>query len=110
MKKLFQPIYYGFLFISNSTIYFPFCNLQYSFCNDWGKTGHRIVGEIAERQLTDEVKEIVYDILDGESLSSVSTWPDEMRSNVNFKDMINGIMLIYLLIKNILKLHMMEII
>jgi len=57
-----------------------------SFGNDWGKTGHRIVGEIAERQLTDEVKEIVYDILDGESLSSVSTWPDEMRSNVNFKE------------------------
>jgi len=55
-----------------------------SFSNDWGKTGHRIVGEIAERQLTKEVKEIVYDILDGESLSSVSTWADEMRSNPNF--------------------------
>ena len=51
---------------------------------DWGKTGHRIVGEIAERQLTKEVKEIVYDILDGESLSSVSTWADEMRSNPDF--------------------------
>lgn len=55
-----------------------------SFGNDWGKTGHRIVGEIAERQLTEEVKEIVYDILNGESLSSVSTWPDEMRSNPDF--------------------------
>ena len=57
-----------------------------SFSNDWGKTGHRIVGEIAERQLTEEVKEIVYNILDGESLSSVSTWPDEMKSNPDFKD------------------------
>ena len=56
-----------------------------SFANDWGKTGHRIVGEIAERQLTEEVKEIIYDILDGESLSSVSTWPDEMRSNPDFR-------------------------
>jgi hypothetical protein len=56
-----------------------------SFANDWGKTGHRIVGEIAERQLTEEVREIVYDILDGESLSSVSTWPDEMRSNPDWK-------------------------
>ena len=55
------------------------------FSNDWGKTGHRIVGEIAERQLTDEVKKIVYEILDGESLSSVSTWADEMRSNPDFK-------------------------
>ena len=56
-----------------------------SFGNDWGKTGHRIVGEIAERQLTEEVKEIVYDILDGESLSSVSTWADEMRSNPDWR-------------------------
>ena len=54
------------------------------FANDWGKTGHRIVGEIAERQLTDEVKEKVYDILNGESLASVSTWADEMRSNPDF--------------------------
>ena len=54
------------------------------FANDWGKTGHRVIGEIAERQLTEEVKEIVYDILDGESLASVSTWPDEMRSNPDF--------------------------
>ena len=40
---------------------------------------------IAERQLTEEVKEIVYDILDGESLSSVSTWADEMRSNPDWR-------------------------
>ena len=56
------------------------------FGNDeWGKVGHRIVGEIAERQLTDEVKDIVYDILDGESLASVSTWADEMRSNPDWR-------------------------
>lgn len=52
---------------------------------DWGKVGHRIIGEIAERQLTDDVREIVYDILDGESLSSVSTWADEMRSNPSWR-------------------------
>ena len=55
------------------------------FANDWGKTGHRIVGEIAERQLSDDVKDIVYDILDGESLAVVSTWADEMRSNPNWR-------------------------
>ena len=55
------------------------------FADDWGKTGHRIVGEIAERQLTDEVKQIIYELLDGESLSSVSTWADEMRSNPNWR-------------------------
>lgn len=53
--------------------------------DDWGKTGHRIVGEIAERQLSESVRDIVRDLLDGESLSSVSTWADEMRSNPNWR-------------------------
>lgn len=55
------------------------------FADDWGKTGHRIIGEIAERQLTEDVKKVIYDILDGESLASVSTWADEMRSNPNWR-------------------------
>ena len=87
MKKLFQPIYYmGKVYLFPIILFillFTTCNTV--FANDWGKTGHRIVGEIAERQLTEEVKEIIYDILDGESLSSVSTWPDEMRSNPDFR-------------------------
>ena len=63
---------------------FAFISKVNAMDNDCGKTGHRIVGEIAERQLSDDVKDIVYDILDGESLAVVSTWPDEMRSNPEF--------------------------
>ena len=50
----------------------------------WGKTGHRVVGEIAEKNLTVEVREIVRDLLDGHSLANASTWADEMRSNSKF--------------------------
>jgi len=64
---------------------FAFMSKVNAMDNDWGKTGHRIVGEIAERQLSDDVKDIVYDILDGESLAVVSTWADEMRSNPNWR-------------------------
>jgi hypothetical protein len=63
---------------------FAFMSKANAMDNDWGKTGHRIIGEIAERQLSDDVKDIVYDILDGESLAVVSTWADEMRSNPSF--------------------------
>ena len=63
---------------------FAFMGKANAMDNDWGKTGHRIIGEIAERQLSDDVKDIVYDILDGESLAVASTWPDEMRSNPEF--------------------------
>ena len=50
----------------------------------WGKTGHRVVGEIAENNLTEEVREKVRDLLDGQSLANASTWADEMRSNSKF--------------------------
>ena len=52
--------------------------------SSWGKIGHRTIGEIAERQLTSETREIVRELLDGQSLAVVSTWADEMRSNPNF--------------------------
>tara|TARA_R110000772_G_scaffold20466_1_gene56660 strand:- start:18436 stop:19191 length:756 start_codon:yes stop_codon:yes gene_type:complete len=52
--------------------------------SSWGKIGHRTIGEIAERQLTPEVKEKVRELLDNQSLAVVSTWADEMRSNPDF--------------------------
>ena len=52
----------------------------------WGKIGHRVVGEIAERQLTPEVREKVRKMLEGQSLAVVSTWADEMRSNPEFDE------------------------
>ena len=74
MKKLEFADWLGVTFIILMTLCFLLIPAPAEASEaDWGKTGHRIVGEIAERQLTDEVKEIVYEILDGESLSSVST-------------------------------------
>jgi len=52
----------------------------------WGKVGHRTIGEIAERQLTPEVREKVRKLLEGQSLAVVSTWADEMRSNPKFDE------------------------
>ena len=50
----------------------------------WGKVGHRVVGEIAERHLTEEAKKQIKELLGGESLAIASTWADEMRSNPKF--------------------------
>ena len=47
----------------------------------WGSIGHKVVGEIAERKLNPSVKLIVNDLLDGESMSSASTWADEIKSD-----------------------------
>ena len=52
-----------------------------STASAWDKTGHRVVGELAERYLTDEAKAAVEEILGTQSLAEASTWPDFMRSS-----------------------------
>src|SRR4051794_21163978 len=47
----------------------------------WGPTGHRVVGEIAASRLSPSAREGVAKILGRETLSRISTWPDEMRSD-----------------------------
>jgi hypothetical protein len=46
----------------------------------WGPTGHRVVGQVAEKELEREVLKKITEILDGASLARVSTWPDEIKS------------------------------
>jgi hypothetical protein len=51
----------------------------------WGPNGHRIVGRIAMNHLTDEAARAVECLLGPEGLDQVSTWPDEIRSDPNWK-------------------------
>ena len=46
----------------------------------WGPTGHRVVGEVAEKFLNVNTLVRVHTILKGQSLARVSTWPDEIKS------------------------------
>lgn len=50
----------------------------------WGKTGHRIVGEIAQRNLSNEAAKGIKEILGNEDLSRVATWADEIRSEKKY--------------------------
>jgi hypothetical protein len=47
----------------------------------WGVTGHRIIGEIAESQLTGKAKARINAILDNASVAMVANWGDEVRSD-----------------------------
>ncbi len=47
----------------------------------WGKTGHRIIGEVADSYLSAPAAEAVKDILGPEGLAEAADWPDYMRSN-----------------------------
>lgn len=47
----------------------------------WGKTGHRIVGEVAQRNLNSRALKGIKELAGTEDLSKISTWPDEIRSD-----------------------------
>ncbi|MBT4761511.1 MAG: S1/P1 nuclease [Bdellovibrionaceae bacterium] len=55
---------------------------SYEYTLAWGKIGHRIIGNIAQRHLTPTTAKAVQKILDHKSLAQVSNWPDEIRSDV----------------------------
>ena len=46
----------------------------------WGPTGHRVVGEIAQKHLSAQAATQIKTILKSQSLARVSTWPDEIKS------------------------------
>ncbi|GAA3994563.1 S1/P1 nuclease [Hymenobacter fastidiosus] len=51
----------------------------------WGVDGHRAVGKIAEHHLSAKAKREVQRLLGSETLTLVSTWPDEVRYYPEFK-------------------------
>ncbi len=47
----------------------------------WGKTGHRVIGTIAQQHLDTDAQAAVLRILGVEDLAEASTWPDFMRAS-----------------------------
>ncbi len=70
--------------MNKKTISALFCWLIVSFsvsANEWGKTGHRVVGEIAQQHLTPKASKKINELLGGMSLAFVSIYADEIRSD-----------------------------
>ena len=52
---------------------------------DWGKTGHRTTGAIAEKYLSKKARKAIAELLDGESLALVSTYADDIKSDSQYR-------------------------
>ena len=50
----------------------------------WGKTGHRVVGDIAADYLTEKTQKEIHRVLGHESLAIASTWMDKIRSDSSY--------------------------
>lgn len=53
---------------------------------DWDKTGHRTVGEIAEQHLTRKAKRNIDKLLNGESLAVAAYYADEIKSDDRYRE------------------------
>ncbi|MEX0996083.1 MAG: S1/P1 nuclease [Flavobacteriaceae bacterium] len=51
---------------------------------DWGQTGHRVVGEVAANHLTKKASKKINQLLNGMSLAVASTYADEIKSDISF--------------------------
>ena len=60
----------------------------FSFASDvdWGKTGHRATGEIAEGFLSRKAKKAIGKLLDGDGLALVSTFGDDIKSDDQYRE------------------------
>lgn len=47
----------------------------------WGKSGHRVTGQIAQAYLSDEARDAINSLIGPEDLAEASTWPDFMRAS-----------------------------
>lgn len=52
----------------------------------WGKTGHRVVGEVASQYLTPKAKKEINKLLDGQSLALVANFADDIKSDKRFRE------------------------
>ncbi|MFC7670812.1 S1/P1 nuclease [Hymenobacter humi] len=50
----------------------------------WGVLGHRAIGRIAENHLTPHAKREMQRLLGTETLTLVTTWPDEIRPDPQY--------------------------
>src|SRR5689334_418599 len=62
------------------------CSMSFSSFGSWwwGLTGHRVVGEIAERHLTAKARKAIKGILGNESLAMASNWADFIKSDSSY--------------------------
>lgn len=52
---------------------------------DWGNTGHRAIGEIANKHLSKRIKRKIKKLLNGQSLAMISTYADDIKSDKSYR-------------------------
>ncbi len=51
----------------------------------WSKTGHRVIGEVAQQHLSRKARKALAQLLDGEGLAEVATFADDIKADSTFR-------------------------
>jgi len=83
----FVVLFLGKILVMKNYIILLFLVSNFTFANDmyWSKTGHRVVGEVAEQHLSKKAKRAIEDLLEGESLAAVANFGDEIKSDRTYR-------------------------
>ncbi len=52
----------------------------------WSKTGHRVIGEVAQMHLTHRAEKHITDLLGGETLAEVANYADDIKSDRKYRE------------------------
>ena len=66
-------------------LYFLLFSASIFASEDWGRTGHRATGEVAEQYLSKKAKLKIAELLDGQNLAFVSTYGDDIKSDPQYR-------------------------
>jgi hypothetical protein len=72
-------------FLTSMLLFFVATSNIFANSPEWGATGHRTVGAIAQEYLNKSVEKKIDKLLKGESLALVSTFGDDIKSDKRFK-------------------------
>lgn len=62
-----------------------FSSLSFASEGDWGRTGHRATGQVAQEHLSKKAKQKINELLNGQSLAFVSTYGDDIKSDPQYR-------------------------
>ena len=64
---------------------FVISSVSFASEGDWGRTGHRATGHVAQEYLSPKAKQKIKELLDGQSLAFVSTYGDDIKSDPEYR-------------------------
>lgn len=73
MKKIIFLLFFSAQFAIGSTFF-------------WSKTGHRVIGNVAQEELSGRTRRALDRLLDGQSLASIANFADEIKADRRYRE------------------------